>query len=94
MATSIQSWSSDEELFHEITIENTSSKAVDEIDDESNKTESTEKEQPHKKALFEAMDLNENFTLFQNDIDMQMRKCTTHKKKSTITSFFNPTITN
>ena len=48
------------------------------IDEESDKTKSTEKEQPRKKALFEAMDLIESFTLFQNDdIAMQMRKCTT-----------------
>ena len=47
------------------------------------------------------MDLIESFTLFQNDdIAMQMRKCTaqlnelitssSRKKQSTITSFFNP----
>ena len=74
------------------------------VDAESDETESTEKEQPNRKALFEAMDLIENFTLFQNnDIAMQMRKCTTQlneviasssrKKYSAITSFFNPTLT-
>ena len=47
------------------------------IDEESHETESTDKEQPNKKALFEAMDLIKSFTLFQNDdIAMQMRKCT------------------
>ena len=105
VATSIQSLPSDEELLHEFTIENTSNKDVEMIDDESDETESTEKEQPSKKALFEAMDLIESFTLFQNDdIAMQMRKCTAQlnelivssscKKRSTITSFFNPTVTN
>ena len=105
VATSIQSLPSDEELLHEFTIENTSNKDVEMIDDESDETESTEKEQPSKKALFEAMDLIESFTLFQNDdIAMQMRKCTaqlneliassSRKKQSTITSFFNPTVTN
>ena len=105
VATSIQSLPSDEELLHEFTIENTSNEDVEMIDDESDETESTEKEQPRKKALFEAMDLIGSFTLFQNDgIAMQMRKCTTQlnelialssgKKHSTITSFFNPTITN
>ena len=74
------------------------------VDAESDETESTEKEQPNRKALFEAMDLIENFTLFQNnDIAMQMRKYTTQlneliassscKKYSAITSFFNPTLT-
>ena len=75
------------------------------IDEESDETKSTEKEQPSKKALFEAMDLTESFTLFQNDyVAMQMRKCTTQlneliasssrKKQSAITSFFNATATN
>ena len=75
------------------------------IDGESDKTESTEKEQPNKKALFKGMELTESFTVFQNDdIAMQMRKCTaqlnelivssSRKKHSTITSFFNPTATN
>ena len=101
----MQSLPSDEELLHEFTIENTCNKDVEMIDDESNETESTEKEQPSKKALIEAMDLIESFTLFQNDeIAMQMRKCTaqlnelialsSRKKQSTITSFFNPTVTN
>ena len=105
VATSIQSLPSDEELLHEFTIENTSNEDVEMIDDESDEMESTEKEQPSKKALFEAMDLIESFTLFQNDdIAMQMRKCTaqlneliassSRKKQSTITSFFNPTVTN
>ena len=105
MATSIQSLPSDEELLHEFTIENTSNEDVEMIDDESDEMESTEKEQPSKKALFEAMDLIESFTLFQNDdTAMQMRKCTaqlneliassSRKKQSTIISFFNPTVTN
>ena len=105
VVTSIQSSPSDEELLHEFSIENTSNEDVEMIDDESDEMESTEKEQPSKKALFEAMDLIESFTLFQNDdIAMQMRKCTTQlneligsssrKKESTITSFFNPTVTN
>ena len=52
------------------------------IDDKNNETESTEKEQPSKKVLFEAMDLIESFTLFQNDdIAMQMRKCTAQLNK-------------
>ena len=105
MATSIQSLLSDEEFLHELTIENTRNKDVEIIDTESDKTESTEKEQPRKKALFKAMDLIESFNLFQNDgIAMQMRKCTaqvneliassSRKKQNTITSFFNPTVTN
>ena len=105
VATSIQSLPSDEELLHEFTIENTSNKDVEMIDDESDETESTEKEQPSKKALFEAMDLIESLNLFQNDgIAMQMRKFTAQlnqliassscKKQSTITSFFNSTVTN
>ena len=105
VATSIQSLPSDEELLHEFTIENTSNKDVEMIDDESDETESTEKEQPSKKAFFEAMDLIESSTLFQNDdIAMQMRKFTAQlneliasslrKKQSIITSFFNTTVTN
>ena len=105
VATSIQSLPDDEELLHEFTIENTSNEDAEMIDDESNETESVEKEQPSKKALFEAMDLIESFTLFQNDdIAMQMRKCTaqlneliassSRKKQSTITSLFNPIVTN
>ena len=73
-ATFIQLLPSDEELLLEFTIENTSNKDVEIIDTESDETESTEKEQPSKKALFEAMDLIESFNLFQNDgIAMQMR---------------------
>ena len=106
VATSIQSLPNDEELLHEFTVEkNASNEDVEMIDEESDETESTEKEQPSKKALFEAMDLTESFALFQNDyIAMQMRKCTTQlneliasssrKKQSAITSFFNATVTN
>ena len=44
------------------------------VDAKSDETESTEKEQPNKTMLFEAMDLIESFTLFQNnDIAMQMK---------------------
>ena len=105
VATSIQSLPNDEELLYEFTIKNTSNEDVEMIDVESDETESTEKEQLSKKALFEGIDLIESFTLFQNgDIAMQMRKCTaqlheliassSRKKQSTITSFFNPTVTN
>ena len=105
LATSIQSLASDEDLLHEFTIENTSNEDAEMIDDESDETESTEKEQPSKKALLEAMDLIESFTLFKNDdIAIQMRKCTAQvneliasslrKKQSTITSLFNLTVTN
>ena len=105
MATSIQSLPSDEEFLHDFTIENTSNKDVKIFDAESDETESTEKELPSKKALFEAMDLIESLNLFQNDgIAMQMRTFTAQlnqliassscKKQSTITSFFNPTVTN
>ena len=105
VANSIQPLPSDEELLHEFTIENTSNKDVKIIDAESDEMKSTEKEQPSKKALLEAMDWIESFNLFQNDgIAMQMRKCTaqlnelidssSRKKQSTITSFFNPTVTN
>ena len=105
VGASIQSLLSDEELLHEFTIENTSNEDVKMIDDKSDETESTEKEKSSKKALFEAMDLIESFTLFQNDDTvMHMRKCTTQlneliasssrKKQSTITSFFNLTVTN
>ena len=105
VATSIRSLPSDEELLHEFTIENTSNQDVEMMDDDSDETESTEKEQWSKKALFEAMDLIESFTLSQNDdIAMQMRKRTAQlnklialsscKKQSTITSFFNSTVTN
>ena len=104
VATSIQSLPSDEELLHEFTIENTSNEDVEMIDDESNETESTEKEQPSKKALFEEMNLIESFTFFQkDDIAMQKGKYTaqlneliassSRKKQSTITSFLNPTVT-
>ena len=73
VATSIQSFPSNEELLHEFTIKNASNKDVEKTDAESDETESTEKEQPSKKALFEAMDVIENFTFFQNDnIAMQM----------------------
>ena len=103
--TSIQSLPDDEELLHEFTIENTSNEDAEMIDDESDETESTEKEQPSKIALLEAMDLIKSFTLFKNDdIAIQMRKCTTQfnklitsssrKKQSTITSLFNLTVTN
>ena len=92
-------------MLHEFTIENASNEDGEMIDDVRNEMETTKKEQPSKKALFEAMDLIECFTLFQNDdIAMQMRKCTaqlneliassSRKKQSTITSFFNPTVTN
>ena len=105
LATSIQSLPSDEDLLHEFTTENTSNEDAEMIDDESDETESTEKEQPSKKALLEAMDLIKSFTLFKNDdIAIQMRKCTTQfneliasssrKKQSTITSLFNLTVTN
>ena len=105
VATSIQSLPSDEELLNEFTIENTSNEDVEMTDNESDETELTEKEQPSKKALFEAMDLSESFTLFQNDdIAMQMRNCTAQlnelialsssEKQRTITNFFNPTVTN
>ena len=63
LATSIQSLPSDEKLLHEFTIENTSNEDVEMIGKESDETESTEKEQPSKKALFEAMDLIESSTL-------------------------------
>ena len=105
VATSIRSLPSVKELLHEFTIENTSNQDAEMIGDESDETESTEKEQRSKKALFEAMDLIESFTLSQNDdIAMQMRKCTAQLnklialpsclKQSTITSFFNSTVTN
>ena len=105
VATSIQSQPSNEELLHEFAIENASHEDGEIIDDVRNEMETTKKEQPSKKALFEAMDLIECFTLFPNDyIAMQMRKCTaqldeliassSRKKQSTITSFFNPTVTN
>ena len=54
-------------MLHEFTIENTSNEDVEMTDDERDETESIEKEQPSKKALFEAMDLIENFTLFQKE---------------------------
>ena len=68
-------------------------------DDESDEMESTEKKQPSKKVLFEAIDLIENFALFQNDdIAKQLRKHTaqlnqlltssSRKKQSTIPSYF------
>ena len=88
-------------MLYEFTIENTSNEDAEMIDDESDQTESTEKEQPSKKVLFEAMDLIESSTLFQNDdIAIQMRKIneliatSSCKKQSIITSFFNPTVTN
>ena len=62
VVTSIHSLPSDEELHHEFTIKNTSNEDVEIIDDESSITESTEKKQLSK-ALFEAMDLIESFTL-------------------------------
>ena len=103
VATSIQSLPSDEELLHEFTIKNTRNEDVEMVDAESDETESTEKEQSSKKALFKAMDLIESFTLFQkDDITMQMRKCTAQlnelilssSRKNQSTSFFNPTVTN
>ena len=105
VATSIQSLPSNEKLLHEFTIENTCTEDVEMIDDDCDKKESTGKEQPSKKPLFKTMNLIESFAFFQNDdIAMQMRKCTTqlneliasssHKKRSTVTSFFNPTVTN
>ena len=78
VSTYIQSLPSDEELLHDFTIENTCSEDVEMIHNDRDETESTEKGQPSKKALFEVMDLIESLTLFQNDnIAMQMRKCTT-----------------
>lgn len=94
VATSIQSLPSDEELLHQFTNDD-----VEIIDDESDEMESTEKKQPSKKVLFEAIDLIENFALFQNDdIAKQLRKHTaqlnqlltssSRKKQSTIPSYF------
>ena len=101
VATSIQSLPSDEELLHEFTIKNTRNEDVEMVDAESDETESTEKEQSSKKALFKAMDLIESFTLFQkDDITMQMRKCTAQLNELILSSsrknqsFFNPTVTN
>ena len=67
VATSIQSLPSDKQFLHEFTIQNTSNEDIKMIDDESNETEGTEKQQTSKKALFEGMDLFESFTLFQTD---------------------------
>ena len=64
VATSIQTLPSDEELLHELTIENASNDLTEMIDGKSDEMESTEKKQSSKKVLFEATDLIERFCSF------------------------------
>ena len=86
-ATSIQSLLSDEELLHQFTIENTSYDDVEMIDDKSDQMKSAEKKQPSKKVLFEAIELIESFTLFENgNISKQLQKYTVQLNKMPMSS--------
>ena len=67
VATFIQSLSSDEELLHQLTIENIGNIDAEMTDDESDEMESRKKMQPIKEVLFEVVDLIESFALFQNE---------------------------
>lgn len=96
VATSIQSLPSD--LYQVMRLHQFVNDDVEIIDDESDEMESTEKKQPSKKA-FDAIDLIENLSLFQNDdIANQLQNHTAQlnqlltlsscKKQSTIPSYF------
>ena len=101
VATCIQSLPCDEELLHQLAVENNNVVAM--IDDESNKMESTRKKQSSKKTVFKAMDLIEIFALFQSDdIAKQFRKHTamlnellalsSRKNQSTIPSYLKSNV--